>query len=161
MERDLAGPASGVAFQDEGLVDGEVGTEERLVAATTAGIADDHEPERLIAERTIPEGGAAEDERGDLAAVEGERQRVPAPPGRRHRLRSGQAVATLARPATLTGPTAPGPCPEGGVQPQATEHLDIGWATFQERSGGVGAVDDGVDGASVGPAGHQREQFAG
>src|SRR5215217_1044583 len=65
VKRDLNGPAAGIPGEDEGVVDGEVGTEERLVAAPAARITDDDDADRLVAQRTVPEGGAAEDERGD------------------------------------------------------------------------------------------------
>jgi len=73
VKRDLDGPPASVALQDEGVVDGEVGAEEGLVTAAATRVPDDHDPDRLVAQGAVPEGGAAEDERGDLPAVEGER----------------------------------------------------------------------------------------
>src|SRR5207248_1495685 len=64
-------------------------------------------------------------------------------------------------PTTLTGTATTRPCPAGRVRAQAAEHLDVGRPAFQEWSGGIGAVDHGVDGASVGPVRYQGEQFAG
>jgi hypothetical protein len=63
------------------VVDDEIGAEERLITAATARVSDDHDTDRLVAERAIPEGGAGEDQRGDLPPVEGERQRIPATAG--------------------------------------------------------------------------------
>ena len=143
------------------MIDGEVGAEERLVAAAAAGVSDDDDADRLVAQRAVPEGGAAEDQRGDLPPVEGDRQRVPAAAGRGHRLGGGQPVPLAAWAAALTGTATARPRPEGRVRAQAAEHLDVGGAAFQEGPGRVGAVDHGVDGASVGPAGHQGQQLAG
>jgi hypothetical protein len=111
------------------VVDGQIGAEARRVAAATDGVADDHDANRPVAERAVPEGGAAGGQRGDLTTTESDRQRIPATASRRHRLGSGQAVATLARPATLIGP-----CPEGRVRAQAAEDLDVRGSTFQEGS---------------------------
>ena len=57
VKRDLDGPSPSIAFEDEGVVDGEVGTEERLVPAAAAGISDDDDADRLVAQRAVPEGG--------------------------------------------------------------------------------------------------------
>src|SRR5437762_614108 len=88
--------------------------------------------EALLDASAVPEGGAAEDQRSDPPAVEGQRQRVPALAGGRHHLWGGQAVAPLARPAALTGAATARPCPEGRVWAQAAEYVDGGGATFQE-----------------------------
>src|SRR5215212_7728533 len=69
-------------------------------------------------------------------------------------------MAPLARAAALAGAAPAGPGPEGRVGPQSAEHLDVGGTVLQEGAGGVGAVDHGVDGATIGPAGDQGEQLA-
>src|SRR5262249_4535475 len=124
VKRHLDSPSAGIPGEDEGVVDGEVGAEERFVAAPAARVSDDHDADRVVAQGAVPESGTAEDERGDRSAVEGERQRVPAATGGRHRLRGGQAVTTLARPAALTGTATPRPGPEGSIRAQAAEHVD-------------------------------------
>jgi hypothetical protein len=93
VEGDLDGPPASIALEDEGVVNGQVGAEECLVAAATAGISDDDDADRLRAQRAVPEGGTAEDQRGDLTAVEGDGQRIPAPP-------SGPADSPSVAPAT-------------------------------------------------------------
>jgi hypothetical protein len=65
VKRHFNGPPARVAFQDEGGVAGEVGTEEGLVTTPAARIPDNDDPDRLVPEGTVPEGGAAKDERGD------------------------------------------------------------------------------------------------
>src|SRR5262249_36954595 len=134
VERHLDGPPASVALQDEGGVDREVGAEERLVAAATARVAHDDDADRLVAQGAVPAGGAAEHERGDLPTVEGERQRVPATAGGRHRLRGGQAVAPLARSAALAGAATAGSCPEGRGRAEPAEHLDGRGTPLQERA---------------------------
>jgi len=56
-------------------------------------------------------------------------------------------VPASPRSAALAWATAPRSRPEGRIQPQAAEHLNLGWAVFQEGAGRVDAVDPGVDGA--------------
>src|SRR3954469_875203 len=92
VKRDLDGPSASVAFEDEGGIDSQVGTEEGLVTATAAGISDDDYADRLVSERAVPEGGTAEDERGDLPTVEGDGQRITAPTRGGHRLGRGQPM---------------------------------------------------------------------
>src|SRR6185437_12441905 len=96
------GPPPSVAFQDEGVVDGEVGAEERLVAASAAGVSDDDDLDRLVAERAVPESGAAKGQRGDLPPVEGDRQRIPASAGRRHHPGGGEPVPLASWTAALS-----------------------------------------------------------
>src|SRR5262249_53286473 len=151
------GPAASIALQDEGVLDGQVGTEERLVAAPAAGVTDDDDADRLGAQGAVPEGGTAEHERRDLPTIEGDRQRIPASAGCGHRFGGGQAVPLAAWASALTRTTAARSGPEGRVRAQATEHLDVGGPAFQEGAGRVGTVDHGVDGAPVRPAGHQGE----
>ena len=55
----------------------------------------------LVAERAVPEGGTAKDQRGDPPAVEGDRQGIPAPTSCRHRLESRQPVPLATGTAAL------------------------------------------------------------
>src|SRR5205085_8268341 len=126
VKRHLDGPPASVALQDEGVIDGEIGAEERLVAASAAGVSDDDDPDRLVAQGAVPEGGAAEDQRGDLPPIEGDRQRVPAAAGRGHRLRGREPVPLAAWATALARSAAARSCPQRRVRTQAAEDVDGG-----------------------------------
>jgi hypothetical protein len=66
VKRDVDGPSSSTARQNECVIDLEFGTEKRLVGAETAGLADD-DADGLAAQGAVPQGGAAEDQRRDVA----------------------------------------------------------------------------------------------
>jgi hypothetical protein len=56
----INGPPVSMALQDEGVVDGEIRAEGRFIAAAATGVSDQHDVDRVVAQRTVPEGGAAE-----------------------------------------------------------------------------------------------------
>ena len=61
MKSDLQGPAADIGFQDEDGINGQVGAEEGLVAALAAGVADQDDLDRCVAQSRVPERAQGQD----------------------------------------------------------------------------------------------------